>query len=354
MLDFLQGFILATVISAILTPIAIKLAPKIGAMDVPKDTRRMHNHPIPRFGGLGIYIAMLVSILICVPRTEGSLGAVQVRGFLAGATIIVIVGLIDDLKGLKPVQKLIGQIIAALVPCYFSVRVFAISNIFNGSYIEFPGIVSIILTVLWVVGITNTINLIDGLDGLAAGVSIISCFAVAYTSFIAGRPETCALVLAIAGAALGFLFYNFHPAKIFMGDTGSMLLGYCLATMSLIGVSSTKGTVLFVSFIPIIILALPIFDTSFAIVRRVANHRPIMKADKGHLHHRIMALGIGQRRAVIALYCISAIMGVAGILWTMRMRAQALILAVIGLTLIWVFLGKDPTENVEESEEDIK
>lgn len=354
MLDFFQGFILAAVISAILTPIAIKIAPKIGAMDVPKDTRRMHDHPIPRFGGLGIYIAMLVSILVCVPRTEGTLGTIQVRGFLAGATIIVIVGLIDDLKGLKAWQKLIGQIIAAIVPCYFSVRIFAISNIFTGGYIEFPSIISIALTILWVVGITNTINLIDGLDGLAAGVSIISCFAVAYTSFLAGRPETCELVLAIAGAAVGFLFYNFHPAKIFMGDTGSMLLGYCLATMSLIGVSSTKGTVLFVSFIPIIILALPIFDTSFAIIRRVANHKPIMMADKGHLHHRIMALGIGQRRAVIALYCISAIMGVAGILWTMRMRIQALILAIIGLTLIWVFLGVDHSKDIEESDEDIK
>ncbi len=354
MLEFFKAFFLAAVITAILTPIAIKIAPKIGAMDVPKDERRMHNHPIPRLGGLEILIGMVAAILICVPQTEGQLGGTQVKGFLAGAVVIVIVGLIDDLHGLKPLQKMAGQIIAAIVPCMFSVRIFAITNIFGEGYIEFPEIVSIIITIIWIVAIINTINLIDGLDGLAAGVSIISCFAVAYTSFLAGRPETCELVLAIAGAAFGFLIYNFHPAKIFMGDAGSMLLGYSLATMSLIGVSSTKGTVLFVSLIPIIILALPIFDTVFAVIRRVANHKPIMKADKGHLHHRIMALGIGQRRAVIALYCISAIMGGAGILWTMRMRVQALILALIGATLIWVFLGVDPTKEVEESKEDKK
>ena len=354
MLDFFKAFILAAVISAILTPISIKIAPKIGAMDVPKDARRMHDKPMPRFGGLGIFIAMLVAILVFVPSTEGQLGDRQVIGFLIGAAVIVITGIIDDLKGLKPLQKLFGQLVASIIPCFYSVRFFAISNIFGEGYIEFPEIISIIITIIWIVGITNTINLIDGLDGLAAGVSIISCLAVAYTSFLAGRPETCELVLAIAGAAFGFLIYNFHPAKIFMGDAGSMLLGYCLATMSLIGISSTKSTVLFVSVIPIIILALPIFDTSFAIIRRVANHKPIMVGDKGHLHHRIMALGIGQRRAVIALYCISAIMGVAGILWTMRMRVQGLILAMIGLTLIWVFLGVDHKENKEESDEDIK
>ena len=344
MRDYLFAFFLAAAITVILTPIAIKLAPKIGAMDVPKDGRRMHDHPVPRFGGLGIFIGMLVAILICVPRTEGLLGAAQVKGFLAGAAVIVIVGIIDDLKGLSPKQKLIGQVLAAIVPCMFSVRIFAISNFFGEGYFEFPDWFSIIVTIIWIVGIINTINLIDGLDGLAAGVSLISCIAVAYTSYLAGRPETCELVLAIAGAAFGFLLFNFHPAKIFMGDAGSMLLGYCLATMSLIGVSSTKGTVLFVSLIPIIILALPIFDTAFAIVRRVANHKPITVGDKGHLHHRIMALGIGQRRAVIALYCISAIMGVAGILWTMRMRIQAIVLAVIGATLIWVFLGVDPSK----------
>ena len=352
MLEYIKAFLLAAAITAVLTPIAIKIAPKIGAMDVPKDERRMHSHPIPRFGGVGIFIGMLVAILVCVPSTEGLVGASQVRGFLAGAAVIVIVGLIDDLHGLKPKQKLLGQVLAAIVPCMFSVRIFAVSKVFAEGYFEFPDWFSIIITIIWIVGITNTINLIDGLDGLAAGVSCISCFAVAYTSYLAGRPETCELVLAIAGASFGFLLFNFHPAKIFMGDTGSMLLGYCLATMSLIGVSSTKGTVLFVSMIPIIILALPIFDTAFAIIRRVANHKPIMMADKGHLHHRIMALGIGQRRAVLALYCISAIMGFAGILWTMRMRLQALILAVIAATLIWVFLGVDPTEQKEEKAEE--
>lgn len=338
-LYYIEAFILAAAITAALTPLAIKLAPKIGAMDIPKDERRMHSTPIPRFGGICIFIGMLVAILVCVPRTEGLVGKRQVIGFIVGAAVIVAVGLIDDLKGLSPKMKLVGQVIASALPCFFSVRVFGVSKFIAEGYIVFPEWISVIITIIWIVGITNTINLIDGLDGLAAGVSCISCIAVAYTSLLAGRPETCQLVLAIAGAAFGFLLFNFHPAKIFMGDAGSMLLGYSLATMSLIGVSSTKGTVLFVSIIPIIILALPIFDTAFAIIRRVANHKPIMMADKGHLHHRIMSLGLGQRKTVLALYCISAIMGVAGILWTMRMRIEALVLGAIGATLIGIFLG---------------
>lgn len=349
--DYIKIFLFAAAITAVLTPIAIKIAPKIGAMDIPKDERRMHSKPMPRFGGLGIFIGMAIAILVCVPKMEGVHGDRQVLGFLAGGAMIVVLGIIDDLKGLSAKVKLVGQIVCAIVPCLFSVRIFAISNIFKGGAIVFPEWFSIIVTVLWIVGITNTINLIDGLDGLAAGVSCISCIAVAYTSYLAGRPETCQLVLAIAGAAFGFLLFNFNPAKIFMGDAGSMLLGYSLATMSLIGVSSTKGTVLFVSFIPVIILALPIFDTAFAIIRRVANHKPIMSADKGHLHHRIMALGFSQKRAVLALYCITAIMGVAGILWTMRMRLEALVLAAIGATLIGVFLGINPENNNKDDEE---
>ncbi|MDO5441379.1 MAG: MraY family glycosyltransferase [Bacillota bacterium] len=351
--NYIKAFVFAAAIVAILTPIAIKIAPKIGAMDIPKDARRMHSKPIPRFGGLGIYLGMTIAILVCVPRIEGILSQRQVLGFLAGGAMIVILGIVDDLKGLPAKVKLIGQIICSAVPCFFSVRFFGITNIFTGGIIVFPAWFSIIITIIWIVGITNTINLIDGLDGLAAGVSCISCIAVAYTAYLAGRPETAQLVLCIAGAAFGFLIFNFNPAKIFMGDAGSMLLGYSLATMSLIGVSSTKGTVLFVSFIPIIILALPIFDTAFAIIRRVANHKPIMAADKGHLHHRIMALGFSQRRAVIALYCITAIMGIAGILWTMRMRLEGLILAVIGATLIGVFLGINPEEE-KENDEDLK
>jgi len=347
----LKAFLLAAIVTAALTPIAIKIAPKLGLMDVPKDGRRMHDKPIPRIGGICIFIGMLVAILAFVPRTEGTAGERQVIGFLVGAAMIVLLGIIDDFKSLPAKVKLLGQIICAIVPCFFSVRIFAISNFFSGGYFVFPKWFAVILTVFWIVGITNTINLIDGLDGLAAGVSCISCFAVAYTSYLAGRPETCQLVLAIAGAAFGFLIFNFHPAKVFMGDAGSMLLGYSLATMSLIGVSSTKGTVLFVSFIPLIILALPIFDTSFAILRRVANHKPIMSPDKGHLHHRIMALGFGQARAVLALYCISAIMGVAGILWTLHMRLEAIILAIIGATLIFVFLGIDPLKPAPTHEE---
>ncbi|MCR4804057.1 MAG: undecaprenyl/decaprenyl-phosphate alpha-N-acetylglucosaminyl 1-phosphate transferase, partial [Clostridia bacterium] len=219
--------------------------------------------------------------------------------------------------------------------------------------IAFPKAIAFLVTVLWIVGITNTINLIDGLDGLAAGITCIACLSVAYTAYVTNREETCTIILALAGATLGFLLWNFYPAKIFMGDAGSMLLGYLLASVSLIGDKPTKGTTLFATIIPILILALPIFDTAFAIVRRMANHRPIMQADKGHLHHRIMAMGFGQRRTVLALYSISAIMGVAGVMWTIHVRLACAVLTATAGMLIFIFLGIGIVHEPEEKKEDL-
>ncbi len=332
------AFFIAAAVSALFTPLAIKTAPLVGAMDIPKDGRRMHDHPIPRFGGIAIFIGLLAAVLLRVPKSR------QLTGVLIGAACIVMLGIADDIKGLRPKVKLAGQLVCAAIPCFFSVRITGISNFLQagrnpGAMIEFPLWLQVLLTIVWIVGITNTVNLIDGLDGLAAGISAIACFSVAYTAYLTGRSETSALALAISGAAFGFLLFNFYPAKIFMGDAGSMLLGFMLATCSLISDTPTKRTALTAAIIPALILAVPVFDTLFAILRRALNHKPIMQADKGHIHHRIMAMGFGQRRTVMALYCISAIAGVAGILWTNHYVLCAGILTAVALMLMIIFLG---------------
>lgn len=353
MISLIKIFVIALIATAIATPIAVWLAPKIGAMDIPKDNRRVHKHPIPRFGGIAIYCGILTAFVALSPLT------VQTRGLLIGASFILIVGIIDDRIGMKPIVKLICQIAAAFILWISDVRITVFTNPFSGNILTIPVWISFIITIFWIVGITNTINLIDGLDGLAAGITFIASLAVAYTAYIKDMHETLALVLAIAGACLGFLIYNFYPAKIFMGDAGSMLLGYLMSSVSLIGIAPSKSAMLFSTIVPVLILALPIFDTAFAIIRRVANHKPIMQADKGHIHHRIMAMGFGQRRTALALYSISAIMGVSGILWTKAMYLGSVALFLIAVVLVVIFLGigivdKEPKESKEENKEENK
>ncbi len=347
--NYLATFLLAMLVTAAATPLAIRIAPKIGAVDVPRDNRRMHKRPIPRFGGIAIYLGALVGYLRLGQMNQ------QTFGLLLGSTLILLLGIYDDIKGLRPRVKLAGQIACAAILYFFTIQIRGMANVLPWGpwYIAFPKAIAFLVTVLWIVGITNTINLIDGLDGLAAGTTCIACLSVAYTAYVTNREVTLVLILALAGATLGFLFWNFYPAKIFMGDAGSMFLGYLLAGVSLIGDKPTKGTTLFATIIPVLILALPIFDTAFAIVRRMANHKPIMQADKGHLHHRIMAMGFGQRRTVMALYCISAIMGVAGILWTIHARLACGVLALTAGMLIFIFLGIGMVHDHEEKQEDM-
>ena len=333
--EYLYIFLIAALTTAVATPLAIRLAPRIGAMDVPKDDRRVHGRPVPRLGGLAIYLGIMTSFCRLLPWNE------QLFGIVLGGTLMLAIGIYDDIRNMDPRAKLAGQILCALVIFFFSVQIRGMTNIlpFGPRYLGFPLWVSLIVTVFWVVAITNTVNLVDGLDGLAAGIVCIACLSVAYTSAINGRMGTASIILAVAGATLGFLAFNFYPAKIFMGDGGSMLLGFLLASVSLAGDTPTKGTTLFATVVPVMILALPIFDTLFAIVRRMINKKPIMQADKGHLHHRIMAMGFGQRRTVLALYSISAIMGVAGILWSSDMRLEAMALFLVASCLIVIFLG---------------
>jgi UDP-GlcNAc:undecaprenyl-phosphate GlcNAc-1-phosphate transferase len=235
--------------------------------------------------------------------------------------------------------KFAGQIVIAAVVYAFGIKINFIANLlfWDTGYTFFSGVTSFLFTVIWITGITNTINLIDGLDGLAAGVAAIASFSIAYAAFISSGSAVATLsMLALAGGAIGFLPFNFHPAKTFMGDSGALFLGFMLAVLSIEG--STKNVTIVAMIAPILVLGVPIFDTTFAILRRIINRRPIMEADKGHLHHRIMAAGFGQKRAVLMLYGISGAMGVTAILLSRDLLVESFALLSITVTLIYVLL----------------
>lgn len=332
--------IVAFAVAFIATPISIKVAPKIGAMDVPQDDRRMHNSSMPRFGGSAIFLGIMVSLILFARDHEDMMSA------MLGCCAIFIVGFIDDLRGLKARTKLVGQIIAAIIVYATGLRIEFVTNYLGGEgHMVLGDVAGFVLTVLWIVAITNAVNLIDGLDGLAAGTCIISAFCIAYVSYIHGQYAPTIAMLIIAGAAMGFLPFNFHPAKTFMGDCGSQLLGFAIAAFSIIG--TVKGATMLVVLIPAMVLGLPIFDTAFAIVRRVANHQPIGEGDKEHLHHRIMRAGFGQIRSVMLMYCLSGIMGVVAVLVSRGLRVESVGLIFIAIMLLYVILSETSTRNTK-------
>lgn len=329
--NILQPFIFSTLLSLLLTPIIRQIAIKIGAVDIPKDDRRVHKEPMPLMGGLAIYISVIIAFLIFLPLDK------TLASIIIGGTIIVIGGVIDDMRELSPKAKFLFQIIGALVLVAGDVRIDFITNPFSKtSQIIKLGIFSIPLTMFWVVGITNTLNFIDGLDGLAAGVAMISSLSFLATASKFNYIPVVIMSSIIAGSCAGFLPYNFNPAKIFMGDTGALFLGFVLAALSIEGVMKSVATIAVV--VPIIILGIPIFDTTFAIFRRLLNGKSIVEADKGHLHHRLLALGYSQKKTVGILYAISAIFGIwasliaktnskRGVLWALIIFVIAILLA---------------------------
>ena len=300
---FILIFISSLIISYILTPLVKKLAHKVNSFDHPSK-RRVNIKPIPNTGGIAIFIAFLFSYYIFNDHS------LSTYGIMFGATFIFILGLIDDLFEISPLVKLLGQIGAASILIYYGVQINFITNPLGGMI--YLGYFSVPLTILWVVGITNTVNLIDGLDGLAAGISIIATmtlFAVAMQEY---RIIPAVLAISLAGSLSGFLKYNFHPAEIFMGDSGSMFTGYILAAISVTGALKSAAAVTIV--VPILALGVPIFDTIFAIVRRVYNNKPIGEADRGHIHHRLMALGWSHKQAVIIVYGSSILLGATALI----------------------------------------
>lgn len=327
-------FFVAILVSFISTPLVRKFARVINAIDVPKDERRVHKKPIPKLGGLAIYFGFIVALIL----KKGPITRPE-TGILLGSLIIVIGGFIDDLLDLKPWQKLIFQIAGACTLIVFGIKISMITNPISNSnsYIKIGSILGIISTLIWVVGITNAFNLIDGLDGLAAGIGIISSSTMALIAFLNGqsRIEAQILSLILAGAILGFLPYNFNPASIFMSDVGSQLIGFLLAAISLEGAIKSASAV--VIAVPILAFGLPIYDTIFAIIRRKINGKPIMQADKGHLHHRLLAMGLSQKQAVIIMYLISAVLGLMSVIVMQLANTKAYtVLAVVMLIIVIV------------------
>ena len=338
--NYVLAFFIALAAAYILTPGVISLATRLGAMDAP-DPRKVHKKPVPRLGGLAIYLAFTVAALSTVEMN------MEMTGLLLGGTVIAIVGIIDDFKNLPAKVKLLGQIFAALILVAFDIRIDFISDPFGDFlYLEYLAVPA---TIFWVVGLTNTVNLIDGLDGLAAGVSMIASVTIALVALQQGFLLVAVLTAALAGSAMGFLHYNFNPARIFMGDTGSMFLGYMLAGISIIGAVKSAATIALI--VPILALGLPILDTAFAIIRRYRGGVPIFKPDRGHLHHRLLDLGFTQKQAVLLMYVISAVLGLSDIALTevSSSIAALIIVAVIAAVLfgakkLGIF---DPKKSIE-------
>lgn len=331
----IAAFIVAGLLSFFFTPPVMKFAHKVGAIDVPKDERRMHTKPIPRLGGLAIFLAFLCSILI-LGNFTGLLDK-QMLCVLLGAIVIVILGVFDDICALSAKLKFVVQILAAMLPvCIGGIRIELLTNInplSDTPYLHL-GIWSIPITVIWIVGITNAVNLIDGLDGLAAGVSSIAAITVLAVALLTGNLEIAIIMGALAGACIGFLPFNFNPAKIFMGDTGSMFLGYMLSSMSIMGLFKFYTVISFA--VPFLILGLPIFDTANAIVRRIASGKSPMSPDRGHVHHKLIDMGFNQKQAVAILYAISGTLGLSAVVLTSsgEIKAMVLLAAIILIVLI--------------------
>lgn len=320
--NLLIAFIVAFIITFIATPFVKSLAFKIGAVDVPKDNRRMHKKPTARLGGLAIFLGFIISVIIF------SKPSVEITGMLIGCCVIVILGIFDDIFALSAKLKLVVQIVAALCPVLAGVRIEFIkvpSMISEYGYVGL-GWLAIPITLIWIVGITNAVNLLDGLDGLACGVSTISSVTLLVIAIIVGEGDVAFITSALAGACFGFLPYNFNPAKLFMGDTGALFLGFILSTVSVQGLF--KGYAIISIAAPLLILGLPIFDTLSAILRRLKNHRPIMSPDRGHLHHRLIDAGFSQKQAVLTIYLLCIVLCVA-----------AVALIATGAVSWWVFLA---------------
>ena len=348
----LFAFLCATAVSLIATPLIKKMACKFGAIDVPKDARRIHKKPIPLWGGIAIFLGFILSVLIFSDLST------ELIGILVGATIIVILGAVDDRFALDAKVKFLVQIVAAVIPIACGLRIEVFSNLFgsDGSRIVLD-VFSIPLTLIWIVGVCNAVNLIDGLDGLACGVSTIAALSTFLVVVQHDDAASALVIAALAGACIGFLPYNFNPAKIFMGDSGALFLGFILATVSISG--NFKMHTLINFGLPFVVLGLPIFDTIFAILRRVLRGKKPWEADRGHIHHKLIDMGMSQKQAVAVLYAISALLGLSAVLLTnsnwVKIGVIAAVLVISAALAIKLYLAHERTvKNTDNNETSTK
>lgn len=322
--DIAIAFLLAFATAYVVTPYTIRLSKKIGALDIPIEKRKIHKNAMPRLGGLAIIAGFTVSTiyLLIIMSIEKNMilnnyegYGIKLIGFFLGALVLSVFCFMDDWKGIPPYVKLIGQLLAATIVVFFGIRMDKIVVSHLNTIINSEVILNI-FTIVWIIGITNAINLIDGLDGLSAGIGIISCFSLLIVFALNFSPLiSIVLITALAGGLVGFLPFNFNPAKTFMGDTGSNFLGFSLSIIAILGTAKTYTAIVIIA--PLLVFALPIFDTSFAILRRIVREKSlkaVFKADRGHLHHKLIDRGYTQRQAVFILYGISATLGIFAII----------------------------------------
>lgn len=322
------ALVLAFVASIVLTPLVKRLAYRVGAVDRP-NYRKVHARIMPRLGGLAIYLSFVLTYLIY--RPDGDFD----KALLIGATIIIITGILDDMLEITAKAKLLGQLAAALViVIYGEIQIEFINLPFNNGVLEF-GYFAIPLTIIWIVGITNAVNLIDGLDGLAAGVSTIALVTLSAMAILMGNPFVATVTAILAASTLGFLVFNFYPARIFMGDTGALFLGFMISVFALLGF---KGVTMFALIIPVIMLGVPVSDTFFAIVRRLREKQPLSAADKSHLHHCLLNVGFTHRQTVLIIYAIAALFGITALIFSQATVWGALLLVAVMLVIIELFV----------------
>ena len=330
LLENLKIILVVFLVVVILMPVVIKIANHVNALDMPNE-RKVHKEPMPRLGGLAIFFGFLVGyMLFCTPTT-------QMNSILIGSFILILVGIFDDIKPISPKIKFSGQLLSAIILVFYGNVIMQELSAF-GLYINF-GIFAKPITVLFVVAVINCMNLIDGLDGLASGIADIFFMTITIIATLMGSYGglDSALTLIMIGATSGFLLYNFHPAKIFMGDSGSMFLGYMISVISLLGF---KNVTLTSFFIPIVILAIPILDTLFAIIRRLLKGQSFAKADKEHFHHQILKMAGNQTKTVLIIYLIQVLFSAASIVYVLRNPKLGQILyVVIFVIIVWLILS---------------
>ena len=329
--------VLSFILSYITVPWAIKFANKKGIIDNPnKDARRVHKEPTPRCGGIAIVTGVMMALLLFYILSFFLPIAVDKRlvGYVLGAIVIIVMGFVDDIVSLRPLYKFLLQLIAGMIIYIFGISIVGVKIPFIYTNIIDFGIFAFPITLMWVLGITNAVNLIDGLDGLAAGISSIASISLLIIFAITGAGmEVIIITLALVGATIGFLPYNFNPAKTFMGDTGSNFLGYTLATVSIMGMA--KGYTILAIVAPLIVCGVPVFDMVFAIVRRLAKHQKLTTPDKGHIHHRLLKHGFSQKQAVLILYGMTSVLGIVAVTMVTGMTKQGII-SIVASLIIWI------------------
>jgi len=320
--DIIEVFVTTTIVAYLIMPLIRNIALKTGYIDHPKNTK-VHAHPTPLLGGVGIYIAFVVGLVMASRLTHDA----RVQSILIGSTFLLIVGLVDDRFGMMPEVKLLAQFLAAMVIVKSGVRI----EFFHNYYLN------TIFTYLWLVGITNSFNLLDNMNGLSAGIAGIAALFFGIVMWISNQIDIAVLSFAVAGASLGFLKHNFPRAKIFMGDTGSMVIGYILASMAILGSWCTRFLTTSITM-PIIILAYPIFDTTLVTIMRIKEGRSIFQGGKDHSSHRLALLGFKKKRAVLAIYSICILLGLSALL-VQRLSLKSAMVVIISVVLSLLGLG---------------